>query len=67
MSLYNPCLLFTKAGTEVFAITGMQTDNTLSFATLAFSAKEKMQLYEVGLLAKPKTYLSHEQPLEFNG
>ncbi len=65
--LYDLYLLFIKARTKVFAITGMQIDDILSFATSAFSTKEEIQLYETGFLAKSKTYLSHEQLLEFNG
>ncbi len=65
--LYNLCFLFTKAGTEVFVITDMQTNDTLTFATSAFSAKKEIQLYEAELLAKPKIYLSYKQFLEFNG
>lgn len=32
-STYDPCLLLTKDGQECFAITGMQTDDTLTLAT----------------------------------
>lgn len=67
VSSYDPCLLFTNDGPDTFAITGMQTDDTLTFATPAFSEKEEAKLHEAGLLAKPKTFLSHDHPLEFNG
>jgi hypothetical protein len=67
VSSYDPCLLFTNDRPDNFAITGMQTDDTLTFATPSFSKKEDMKLHEAGLLAKPKTFLSHDNPLEFNG
>jgi hypothetical protein len=67
VSTYDPCLLFTNDGPNTFAITGMQTDDTLTFATPSFSEREEKALHEAGLVAKPKTFLSPDHPLEFNG
>ncbi|KLU86938.1 hypothetical protein MAPG_05945, partial [Magnaporthiopsis poae ATCC 64411] len=66
-SSYDPCLLYTTTGPNKFGITGMQTDDTLSFATQAFSQLEERKLHEAKFRAKAKTSLSHGHPLEFNG
>ena len=67
VSSYDPCLLFSKTGPEGFGLTAMQTDDTLTFATPEFSSHEETKLKEAGLIAKPKSFLSHEHVLEFNG
>lgn len=66
-SSYDPCLLITTTGPQTFALTGMQTDDTFTVASDLFSQLEEEQLHEAKLQAKPKTKLSHENPLEFNG
>ncbi|KAL0933405.1 reverse transcriptase-like protein [Colletotrichum truncatum] len=66
-STYNPCLLYTTTGADDFGITAMQTDDTMSFATASFSVREEEQLEKKGLHAKPKTILSHNQEVDFNG
>ncbi|KAH9432814.1 hypothetical protein MCOR02_012558 [Pyricularia oryzae] len=66
-SSYDPCLLFTTTGPQDFGITGMQTDDTFSITSQPFSQLEEEQLREAKLQAKPKTYLSHDNDLEFNG
>jgi hypothetical protein len=67
VSTYDPCLLYTTDGPENFAITGMQTDDTFTFATQPFSHKEEEELRKKNFRAKPKTILTPEQPIEFNG
>ncbi|RDI84341.1 hypothetical protein Vi05172_g5620 [Venturia inaequalis] len=67
VSSYDPCLLFTTSGRDVFAITGLQTDDTFSFVTEAFSIKEEAELTKAGFRAKGKTTLAQDQPVEFNG
>ena len=44
ISSYDPCLLFTNSGLDDFGITGLQTDDTFSFATLTFSNREEEEL-----------------------
>jgi hypothetical protein len=67
ISTYDPCLLHTTEGPKTFGITGMQTDDTLSFATKCFSREEEKELARQGFRAKPKTVLTEGQSLEFNG
>ncbi|KAK6224925.1 hypothetical protein QIS74_03252 [Colletotrichum tabaci] len=66
-STYDPCLLYTTEGPDTFGITAMQTDDTLSFATMPFSEKEEAELLKKGLRAKPKTILQQGQGIDFNG
>ncbi|KAI0860374.1 hypothetical protein F4860DRAFT_525370 [Xylaria cubensis] len=66
ISSYDPCLLCTKEGSETFGITALQTDDTFSFATLAFSQKEQQQLDLAGFRAKPKDVLTPKKALKFN-
>ncbi|EED22562.1 conserved hypothetical protein [Talaromyces stipitatus ATCC 10500] len=66
-STYDPCLLVTKPGAESFGLVGMQTDDTLIIATEKFARGEERALQEAGFKAKPKTQLSQDTPLEFNG
>ncbi|EED11957.1 hypothetical protein TSTA_000350 [Talaromyces stipitatus ATCC 10500] len=66
-STYDPCLLVTKPGAESFGLVGMQTDDILIIATEKFARGEERALQEVGFKAKPKTQLSQDTPLEFNG
>lgn len=66
-STYDPCLLITNEGQEVFGITGLQTDDTLSIVTPAFAQREQEQLEAAELRAKPKTLLSEHNAIEFNG
>jgi hypothetical protein len=67
ISSYDPCLLFTVSGPLDFGITGLQTDDTFSFATPIFSEREEKELQEAKLRAKPKTFLTQDQLIEFNG
>jgi hypothetical protein len=45
----------------------MQTDDTLSFTTAKFSAREEEELRQAKLRAKQKETLSPDHPIEFNG
>ena len=66
-SSYDPCLLITDEGPDTFGITGMQTDDTLSFVTDNFSVREEEALQAAKFRAKAKTTLTETQPIEFNG
>ncbi|EED15826.1 conserved hypothetical protein [Talaromyces stipitatus ATCC 10500] len=66
-STYDPCLLMTTEGKENFGLIGMQTDDTLLVSTESFAREEQAALQEAGFKAKPKTRLSQQVPLEFNG
>ena len=66
-STYDPCLLITNGGPETFGMVGLQTDDTLTIGTSAFSNAEDVALQEANFQAKPKDRLSEEGPLEFNG
>ena len=65
VSTFDPCLLITDG--NPFGIVGMQTDDTLMVGTQAFLDLEEKKIQEVGFRTKPRTTLSPEQPLEFNG
>ncbi|KAF2703421.1 hypothetical protein K504DRAFT_392218, partial [Pleomassaria siparia CBS 279.74] len=67
VSSYDPCLLITEEGENPFGITSLQTNDTLSVMTPDFSHREEEELQRATLRAKPKTILSKDQPLEFNG
>ena len=66
-STYDPCLLVTTRSHNDFGMVGMQTDDTLILATPKFSILEMKKLEEAGFRSKPKTSLSRDAPLEFNG
>jgi hypothetical protein len=67
-SAYDPCLLITNSSShESFGIIGMQTDDTLILSTPAFSAMEQEKLEQAAFRSKPKTTLSKDTQLEFNG
>jgi hypothetical protein len=66
-SSYDPCLLVTDKGQETFGLTGLQTDDTLSITTATFSQREQEELNTANFRAKPKTVLSQDNPIEFNG
>jgi hypothetical protein len=65
-STYDPCLLMTEEGQEVFGLTGLQTDDTITIATANFARREQEELNIAQFRAKPKTILSEENPIEFN-
>ncbi|XDG08264.1 hypothetical protein ABKA04_007879 [Annulohypoxylon sp. FPYF3050] len=65
-STYDPCLLISEAK-DKFGIVGMQTDDTLGVSDKAFDQMEDEELRKAKILAKPKTYLTKDEPLMFNG
>jgi hypothetical protein len=67
ISSYDLCLLFITSGPLDFDITGLQTDDTFSFATQNFPEREEKELQQAEFRAKPKTILAQDQPTEFNG
>jgi hypothetical protein len=66
-STYDPCLLMTDEPAQTFGITGLQTDDTLSVVSEAFSLREEDELKKAKLRAKAKTTLTEDTPIEFNG
>lgn len=58
---------FSKEEMQDFGITALQTDDTLSFGTQGFSHRKEQEMQTAGFLTKPKTILSHDHLLEFNG
>ncbi|KAF1934523.1 hypothetical protein EJ02DRAFT_203408, partial [Clathrospora elynae] len=76
-STYDPCLLVTNAVTntdadadadaDVFGLVGMQTDNTLMLGTATFSSLEEKKLEIAQFRSKPKTVLTPDTQLDFNG
>ncbi|CCE27873.1 uncharacterized protein CPUR_01347 [Claviceps purpurea 20.1] len=66
-STYDPCLLVTTEESDCFGIIGMQTDDTLGLGDKAFFDREEVELQKANFAAKPKTSLTHETPLRFNG
>ncbi|KAF2726445.1 hypothetical protein EJ04DRAFT_571271 [Polyplosphaeria fusca] len=67
VSTYDTCLLISHEGENPFGITGLQTDDTLSIVTKDFSAREEEELKRANFRAKPKTILTDDNPIEFNG
>lgn len=65
-STYDPCLLITKIA-QPFGISGMQTDDTLLLGTAEFHGKEEAELKSAGLRAKPKSKLTSDRPVDYNG
>jgi hypothetical protein len=66
-STYDPCLLISKQGDENFGLVSMQTDDTLLISIEKFSRDEQNALQEASFKVKPKTRLSEDSPIEFNG
>lgn len=64
----DPCLLITDGTVEgIFAIVGMQTDDTLMLATQQSIDAGEASLERAQFRAKPTTQLTEHSPLEFNG
>ena len=66
-STYDPCLLITNSDTSIFGIVGMQTDDTLMLGTQAFSSLEEKKIQKAEFRSKPKSTLTPEVQLDFNG
>src|ERR1700710_1708600 len=67
MSMYNPCLLIITIDKKAFGIVSMQTNNTLILGTEQFSATEDIELEKANFRAKPKSRLTVDLPIIFNG
>ena len=65
-STYDPCLLISSYG-EQFGIVGMQTDDTLILADDQFDTREEEELQKAQFPAKPKSKLTANTQLIFNG
>ncbi|KAF1937548.1 hypothetical protein EJ02DRAFT_426510 [Clathrospora elynae] len=70
-STYDPCLLITNADADAdadsFGLVGMQTDDTLMLGTATFSSLEEKKLEKAQFRSKPKTVLTPDVQLDFNG
>ncbi|KAF2741624.1 hypothetical protein M011DRAFT_497953 [Sporormia fimetaria CBS 119925] len=66
-STYDPCLLITIEDQNAFGIVGMQTDDTLMLVTDAFSSLEEKKLEKAQFRSKPKTVLTPDIKMDFNG
>ncbi|KAF7579219.1 hypothetical protein PtrM4_034590 [Pyrenophora tritici-repentis] len=56
-----------KSDTSIFGIVGMQTDDTLMLGTPAFSLLEEKKIQKAEFRSKPKSVLTPEIQLDFNG
>ncbi|KAI0996514.1 hypothetical protein K3495_g11667 [Podosphaera aphanis] len=63
-STFDECLLFKS---DMSAVIGLQTDNSLIAVTLDFMKIEAQELKTAGLIAKPCEKLTADHALEFNG
>ncbi|KAK6218082.1 hypothetical protein QIS74_02513 [Colletotrichum tabaci] len=66
-STYDPCLLLPSEDNADFGMVGMQTDDTIGLSDSSFDAREGDELAQASFSAKPKTYLSVDDKLLFNG
>jgi hypothetical protein len=65
-STYDPCLLYLNNPTN-FGIVGLQTDDTLLLANLAFAASEQEKIKKAKFPTKEREQLTPEHPIKFNG
>ncbi|KAK2004338.1 hypothetical protein LX36DRAFT_677081 [Colletotrichum falcatum] len=66
-STFDPCLLVSAKNNNNFALIGIQTNNTIGLTNKEFSDRKETTLKEATFTAKPKQFLTTEQPLTFNG
>lgn len=67
-STYDPCLLSCgEPDSDMFAVLGMQVDDTLFLATTEFAKKEETELKRAGFAAKDRDVLTVDKPMKFNG
>jgi hypothetical protein len=66
-STYDPCLLVTNRDADAFRLVSMQTNDTLMLRTATFSSLEEKKLEEAQFRSKPKTVLTLDVQLDFNG
>jgi hypothetical protein len=62
---YNPYLLYMNS--NGFAVTVLQTDNTLLLADKKLTEREEMKFCEVGFLAKEREELTTANSIKFDG
>jgi hypothetical protein len=70
-SSYDPCLLsaldLSAFDDSIYAIIGLQTDDTLLTYNIVFKDKEQEELKKAQFPAKPLQKLAINSPLKFNG
>ncbi|KAK1995303.1 hypothetical protein LX36DRAFT_659756 [Colletotrichum falcatum] len=66
-STFDPCLLISAKNNANFALIGIQTDDTIGLTDKTFSDREETALKEATFTAKPKQFLTTDQPMTFNG
>ena len=66
-STYDPCLLISTTDKEAFGIVSIQTDNTLILGTEQFSVTKDIELEKANFQVKPKSRLTANLPIIFNG
>ncbi|KAK2002139.1 hypothetical protein LX36DRAFT_652632, partial [Colletotrichum falcatum] len=64
---FDPCLLISGKNNVNFALIGMQTDDTIGLTDKTFSDCKETALKEATFTAKPKQFLTTDQPMTFNG
>ena len=63
-STYDSCFFFCN---KPFAVIGLQTDDTLIFATDAFATREEEAIQTAKIMTKPREQLDVTHPIKFNG
>lgn len=66
-STFDMCLLHTNETDSVFAVVGLQTDDTLILGNKDFITKEEKEMLKAKLIAKQIETLTSDNPLTFNG
>ncbi|KAK1989628.1 hypothetical protein LX36DRAFT_665047 [Colletotrichum falcatum] len=64
---FDPCLLISGKNNANFTLIGMQTNDTIGLTDKTFSDREETTLKEATFTAKPKQFLTTDQPMTFNG
>ena len=67
MSMYNPCLLIITIDKKAFGIVSIQTNNTLILGIEQFSVTKDIKLEKTNFQIKPKSRLTTNLPIIFNG
>ena len=62
-STYDSCFLFCN---KSFAVIGLQTNDTLIFATDAFATRKKEAIQTAKIMTKPYKQLDVTHPIKFN-
>lgn len=53
--------------TDMFAVLGIQVDDTIFLGTKAFAEEEEQELKKAGFSAKDREILTVDKPVRFNG